>query len=263
MRALLLANLVHLGATAAGALLLLLLLHLQERASSRFLSHRLGWRAVLLTGWLGVPVHELSHIAAAAFFGHRIIAWRLFDPDPVSGTLGYVRHAYSRRNVWQLLGSFFIGVAPLVGGAMVLGGLLCWMVPPAAWVALLGDLSQQQTATPVLMLSLGQQAAAAIWEHRGPLLPLQIYLAVCVASHVAPSRADLGGALPGAALLAVLLLGAAGVAAALGASLAAGQALLGIMLLLLLAAGLFQAAYVASVSLVLRLLGRRTHAASA
>jgi hypothetical protein len=263
VRALLLANLVHLGATALGSLLLLLLLHLQERASSRFLAHRLGWRAVLLTGWLGVPVHELSHIAAAALFGHRIIAWKLFDPDPVSGTLGYVRHAYSRRSPWQLLGSFFIGVAPLAGGAVVLAALLCWMVPPAAWAALLRQLSQQQTATPSLMLGLGQQAAVAIWEHRGPLLPLQIYLAVCVASHVAPSRADVSGALPGAVLLAVLMVGAAGLAAALGASLAASQALLGIMALLLLAAGLFQAAYVASVFLVLRLLGRRSHAASA
>ena len=67
--------------------LLTLLLHLVERRVSRRLSHRFGWRSVLVTGWLGVPLHELSHLAMCWVFRHRIVAYRLFDPDPRTGTL--------------------------------------------------------------------------------------------------------------------------------------------------------------------------------
>ena len=38
---------------------LALLLHALEKLLSARLVTRLGWRGVLVTGWLGVPVHEL------------------------------------------------------------------------------------------------------------------------------------------------------------------------------------------------------------
>ena len=90
MRPLAYANALSLLLVVAGAALLLVALHALERRASRYVAHRLGWRGVLVTAWLGVPCHELGHLAMARLFGHRIVAWRLFDPDPTSGTLGYV-----------------------------------------------------------------------------------------------------------------------------------------------------------------------------
>ncbi|MEZ4272306.1 MAG: hypothetical protein R3C68_13050 [Myxococcota bacterium] len=49
-----------------------------ERATARYVSKRLGWRGVLFTAWVGVPVHELSHLFFARLFRHRIISWKLF-----------------------------------------------------------------------------------------------------------------------------------------------------------------------------------------
>lgn len=211
-------NMVHLGLTLAGLAALLASLHLQERLVSRHVAHHLGWRAVLITGWLGVPVHELSHLILVKVFGHRLIAWKLLDPDPVSGTLGYVRHAYNRRSLWQLGGTFFIGMAPLLAGSVLLGALLAWMLPRSELHQLLRQLAKVGVAGSEPWHGLGGMGcrlAAGIWETRTLLLPLQLYLAVCVAHHMAPSPADLKGALPGLALL--LVLAALGAAAATGA----------------------------------------------
>jgi len=255
--ALVLHNMLHVAATWIGCVLLVGLLHLQERVTSRHIAHHLGWRAVLVTGWLGVPLHELSHLLAAWLFNHRIIAFRLFDPDPVTGTLGYVRHAYSRRSVWQLGGSFFIAVAPLVGGAIALSGILVWIAPPAAWHALTLSCS-----TPRGVLDTMGAAVATLWEHRSWLFPLQLYLAIAVASHMAPSRADLRGGLWGGLALLSVTLGGAGLAAHLGHRLTQGATLLGLLLLVLLAAGLFQGIYAVIVTIAARTARRPTLHAS-
>ena len=39
---------------------------------------------------------------------------RLFQPDLETGVLGYVNHSYNKRNMYKVLGNYFIGVAPIV-----------------------------------------------------------------------------------------------------------------------------------------------------
>jgi hypothetical protein len=259
-------NLSVLGGAVAALLGALALLHLIERAVGRFVAHRLGWRAVLVTGWIGVPVHELSHLVTAVVFRHRIVGWSLFDPDPSTGTLGYVRHAYRRRSPWQLAGGFFIGVAPLAGGAAVLAAVLVWMVPPARLLALLGE--SGLFAAPVtdagaaaeLARRLGTLAlglAAAVWRSRSWWLVLQLYLCAAVAAHLAPSGRDLVGGLPGAALVAVLLVGAAVGCAWRGTTLAGALVLVPAAGLLVLLTALFQTLYAAAVAGVAAVFGRR------
>lgn len=251
-------NLIALAVTLLAACGLLALLHLQERVVGRYLSHNLGWRSVLVTGWLGVPVHELGHLLFAAIFGHRVVAWRLFEPDPVSGTLGYVRHAHSRRSLYQVLGNVFIAAGPLVTGGLVLGATLYWMLPGEILAALgrdalaLGSLDD----LPRQVRDLGLGLAVKVWQHRTPWLPLQLYLAICVASHLCPSTADLSGALAGLGVLLALLALAAGLCGLQGINTGGMVALTLPLLLLLLAAGLFQGLYVAVVAVGLGLTRR-------
>lgn len=256
-RGLLVQNLLCAGLALAGLLGLLALLHLVERATGRYLAHQLGWRAVLATGWLGVPLHELSHLAAAAIFRHRIVAYSLFDPDPVTGTLGYVRHAYRRRSAWQLLGTFFIGVAPAVAGGLAIAAVGAWMLPPtdrAELLARLAQLPDQAThGGAELALALGALARELVvrtWQARSWLFPLQLYLLVCIASHLAPSRSDLLGALPGGLLATALAAGAVVAASAAGASLVALPVLLAPVATLVLLVALLQLSYVAMVALL-------------
>ncbi len=242
-------NLISLALTLAALAGLLAALHLQERAVGRYLAHNLGWRSVLLTGWLGVPVHELGHLAFAGVFGHRVVSWKLFEPDPVSGTLGYVRHAHSRHSLYQVLGTVFIAMGPLITGGLTLCALLYWMLPGDAAASLwrqalaLGGVESWR-ATGRLALRL----VTEIWQHRSAWLPLQLYLAICVASHLCPSRADLAGALRGGALLLALMTGAVALCGWQGISTGGVAAVTLPLLLVVLLAGAFQGLYVVVVA---------------
>lgn len=236
----------------------LLLLHLTERATGRYVAHRLGWRAILVTGWLGVPIHELAHLLVARLFGHRIVDWALLAPDPQSGTLGYVRHAHTKRNLWQSIGYFFIAIAPAVAGCLILLSLLRWMIPTTTWQQLLswGAALGRQSSDPLLALqSLGQLETftlSAIWQHRTPLLPLQLYLALCVAGHLAPSRADLRGAWRGLGATLVLAVLGAGICALTNVSCVALLALALPAAAVVLAVVLFQGLYVGLIAALSR-----------
>jgi len=196
--------------TLLGCLALVTLgLHLVERRVSRRLSHRFGWRSVLLTGWLGVPLHELSHLVMCWVFRHRIVAYRLFDPDPRTGTLGYVHHAYQRRSFFQIAGNFFIGVAPLLAGSAVLLLGLILLLPgtqplstgpaPVGFGPQVSHVVGLAGSTLGRMVSLPHLASWNLWVF--------LALALCVGTHMSPSRPDLTGALPGLALLLMVLFG--------------------------------------------------------
>ena len=190
-------------ALLGGLALFALLLHLVERRISRRLSHRFGWRSVLVTGWLGVPVHELSHLLLCVVFRHRVVSFSLLDPDPQTGTLGYVRHAYRQRSPYQLAGSFFIGIAPLLGGALVLVAALRLLLPsalPALGAPPSPELGAQLTHTAALagatlrgIFTVGHLGSLSFWAF--------LLVALCVGSHLSPSRPDLEGAWPGMLLL--------------------------------------------------------------
>ena len=214
--------LVLLGPFAAAAALL----HLIERLLAARLQSRFGWRGVLLTGWLGVPVHELSHAAACLLFGHRVERLRLFAPDPRTGQLGAVQHAWDRRNLYQQLGRFFIGIAPLVGGALALLLLTLLLGPPGVASAPLpadgGPLVVARAAADragALLAALAGHESAGRW-----VTWLYLYLCLCVGAHMSPSSTDLRGSVPGLLLLLGLMLVTNLVVLATGADPAAGEA---------------------------------------
>ena len=64
------------------------------------------------TGVIGTPIHELGHAAMCLVFLHKIVDIKLFQIGDQDGTLGYVSHTYNRKNIWCVIGNYFIGVAP-------------------------------------------------------------------------------------------------------------------------------------------------------
>lgn len=233
-------NLAELGLFCGVMTLTLICLHNLECFAGRYLSKRLGWYSVLFTGWLGVPLHELSHLVAARLFGHRIVAYRLFEPDPVSGTLGYVRHAYSKRNLWQLSGSFFIGIAPPFAGFTALVGIALLMVPAPLhhelWAAPFGHWPRR----------IIEAAEPDLW------LVLFSYLALCVASHLAPSVADLKNSAPGALVFATLAVAGAALCGFLGVSFIPIRQLYPFVVMLVAGVAALQLSYVGVVALLWR-----------
>ena len=64
--------------------------------------HRtIGWKGILLTAWIGTPIHEISHIFFAKIFRHRITHVSLFKPNKVTGNLGHVEHSYNSLSLYQ------------------------------------------------------------------------------------------------------------------------------------------------------------------
>ncbi len=98
--------------------------------NSKAIQRNFGWGGICFFGWIGVPVHELSHLVMAVLFGHKITNVSLFRPKKgrVDGILGYVRHSY-RNKLIQKMGNFFIGAAPMVVGAVLLRTMIVWLSP--------------------------------------------------------------------------------------------------------------------------------------
>jgi hypothetical protein len=183
-------------------------LRLVERALSSRLLTRLGWGGVWLTGWLGVPIHELSHAAACVLFGHRLRRVRLFAPDRRTGRLGGVEHSFNPRNPWQQLGRLFIGIAPLVGGAGALW-LLTWLVGPAG--VDLAPLEARSQPDGLLVAAVQRSLAVLEALTRPDVLGawttwVYLYLCLCIGTHISPSRPDMQGGWPGFVLLLALVL---------------------------------------------------------
>ena len=196
--------------TAAGLLLWWL-----ERSMTRMLMKRFGWRAALWTGWIGTPVHELSHALACIIFRHRITEMKLWAPDRDTGTLGYVRHAPHNPDHWYpRLGAPLIGIAPLLGGSLVLAVLTFTLVPSLKGAGdLLGNIEKKYVG-----MIASDSFWGAVWEFvelkvafakllldgrnfREWYFWLYLYLALCVGMHMAPSGTDIRNCWGGLVLL--------------------------------------------------------------
>lgn len=85
------------------------------------LVNNLGNNSQLVVGGLGVVIHELGHAIFAYLFGHQVTHVQLLNLNyKRSGSLGSVDHRYNDRNVYQMLGNFFIGLAPYYMCSLVL-----------------------------------------------------------------------------------------------------------------------------------------------
>ena len=90
---------------------------------------RFGRGICYITGAVGTPVHESSHALMCLLFGHRIEEMRLFQINDEDGVLGYVSHTYNKRNLYQRIGNFFIGIAPILVISAILFGFAHLLMP--------------------------------------------------------------------------------------------------------------------------------------
>lgn len=210
-------------AALATTLALLMLVQQLARGATGALVARFGWSAVpWTTGWLGVPVHELSHALACILTRRRIRDMQLFAPNPQDGSMGSVTYE-SGPHVIGWLSGCVIGLAPLGGGTIALFGL-AWLATRAAGVDLPTPTlpAPSPDASPWLAGAQVQAAFAAqagaqlghaavlLWHKgswwRGAAVGWA-YASACIAAHLVPSRVDVAGAWRGALLFLLLIAG--------------------------------------------------------
>ncbi|MCC0655247.1 MULTISPECIES: hypothetical protein [unclassified Clostridioides] len=93
-----------------------------ENLNNKYIFLSFGKTGVIVTGAIGTFVHELSHLIMCLIFMHKINSVKFFRPieSKNDGVLGYVNHSYKKDNIYQSIGNFFIGIAPIIGGTMII-----------------------------------------------------------------------------------------------------------------------------------------------
>ena len=114
-------TLLQLFALGGPALLLIALLSWLSGYVGLFASRALGRSTYyFLFGWLGTLVHETGHLMAALLFRHQVASFHPFTLDPrarVQGSVG-IKPLYA--SLYQTIGLFFFGIAPVVFGTLVI-----------------------------------------------------------------------------------------------------------------------------------------------
>ena len=192
-----------------------LILGLMERKANSYFFAAFGYKGVLATAWIGTPVHEISHAFMCLIFGHKIMDMRLLMIDRADGTLGYVTHSYNRRSVYQTVGNFFIGIAPIISGfgALFLG--LYYLLPTSFKVfeVYLHILEKVMTKPVDLSIVKGFAGASLILIQSiftlnnlvNPHFWIFLLIAIGVSSHMALSGADIKGAAHGLVSLYLII----------------------------------------------------------
>jgi hypothetical protein len=211
------ATVAQLALLLGPGLVLAALMHGLSGFVERRASRALGGAAYLLFGWLGTAVHETGHALFCLLFGHRITGIRLFDFAPRDGTRGHVSHSFDPASPWQRTGNFFIGIAPILFGTVVIVVAARWllgvealkrMMKPLPGGGLVRSLADGVALARHVAGGAGAALAALLEPHR--LLDWHawvfLYLTFTVGSSISLSRADLEGALAGFGTLALLVL---------------------------------------------------------
>lgn len=192
-----------------------LLLGFQEDISRKNLFSSLGYFGIIITA-PGVIIHELSHYIMCKIFRYRVTEVKLFRPiaGKVDGVLGYVRHSHNPRNSIQNAGMFFIGTAPILGGAVSLWLALRFLLPDT-FTTLMSYVNQTPSFMSVGLKEFIISQISAIWyiiqlifnsiDINNINFWIFLYLAISIASHIGLSGADLNGSIHGLISLFVMV----------------------------------------------------------
>lgn len=212
-----LASLTQIGIFLVPGLVLTLIMNYASTLMQRRALATIGKSWFLgLFGWLGTVIHELGHAFFCLIFRHKITAMKLFDPDPETGTLGYVEHTYDSSNIYQLAGNFFIGIGPILLGTALIYILLFLLLglnpfnfvtnvdlamPHIySWGILTTIIQTFWTSSTGLISAIFSGNNLSTWQ-----LYVFIYLAFAIGSSITLSPSDIKGTLKGLSVILILV----------------------------------------------------------
>lgn len=155
------------------------------------------------TGFIGTPIHELSHAFFCLVFFHKIEEIKLFQINAEDGTLGYVNHSYHKFNPYQIIGNYFIGVAPILVGTSILM-LLMWLIVPDTFNAINANFNSDVKEIGVTLWEAVKAFFLGASNYRWWLFLIPI---IFIAIHMNLSKADLKGTLIAIPFIIALIIG--------------------------------------------------------
>ncbi|MCB0380880.1 MAG: hypothetical protein KDD24_06440 [Flavobacteriales bacterium] len=213
----LLATLTHLTILLAPIMFLGLIMHLISQQIEKLTVGIIGMPGYLyLFGWIGTAVHELGHLIFALLFGHQISNVKLFSFNANNPQQGYVKHSFNKKNIYQNLGNFLIGIGPILlgGSALFIIGYLIFDLKFNDIIInniKLSDLSITESIFQVFssiydglmstIKAIINQENAAWWKYL-----LFFYLLFSIGSAISLSQSDIKGSFSGLLLFIALIL---------------------------------------------------------
>jgi len=204
-------TLIQLFALGGPALLLIALLSWLSGNVALLASRALGRSTYyFLFGWLGTLIHEIAHLAVALLFRHQIASFHGFTLDPHARVQGSVNTKYHAGSLYQHIGLFFIGIAPVVFGTLVIYlALYLLFRSQMAEVWRMIDRRNSISGTGVGSVFAASLAFLGFVFSPQHLLDWRLYLflyiAFAIGSSIRLSDADVTGATPGCLTFIVLL----------------------------------------------------------
>ena len=173
------------------------LLYFISYTTRRLFAKTLGSKAELyITGWIGTPIHEISHALFCILFRHRIDDIKLFNTK--SDTIGYVLHSYDSRSWYQQLGNFFIGIAPIIVGSFIVYLLFIVLQPINEFFNVFNSIYYISKNIINNIIAHSSLKQLSFW--------IFLYLSISIASHMELSPADISHAWKGVIVLFACIL---------------------------------------------------------
>lgn len=182
-----------------------ILAKLQKWTNEKY-ARSIGWKGILFTAWFGTPIHEIGHVLFAKFFRHKITHISLFEPNAATGGLGHVEHEFRPYSLYQRVGNFFIGAAPMIWGSAVLVALLYLFIPNGRQIFSFVNNSEYNIAIIVSSFFKALPQLFSSVNLHSLIFYVFLYLSFCVASHLAPSSQDLKNMWGGFTWMIILLI---------------------------------------------------------
>lgn len=182
------------------------ILERMEALVNNGLYETLGGGTILFTAIIGTPIHEISHWLGCKIFGFQVIDVDLLRPVAYKqdGVLGYVQYAMDKSNIWQRLGCFFVGVAPMIfGGLFIL--LIIKLLKPEISLNIKEKVSKvSSNGKKPNLFAVGAAAFCGFWKGLFSLKKwgwlrgiICLYLVMSISMHMTISDADIEGAKTG------------------------------------------------------------------
>ena len=168
-----------------------------------------------LSALAGTPIHEISHAVACILFGHKITSIKLLDLSFNSDTLGYVKHSWNSRSVYQSIGCFFIAIAPLISACTLVYFIYVLPKHSLEFMALSQAAEPSQLLGGLLMQSIHWIGHWLMESTQDPLSAGKLFLVSLVCFHCIPSNTDFYNAGKGSLIVFVFTLAVFGAGVAL------------------------------------------------
>lgn len=189
-----------------------LILGFLEGRANFYVLKTFGMKGILVTACIGTPVHEIGHLLMCLIFRHKINEVQLLDFKCKNGILGYVKHSWDLKSLYQNMGNFFIGIGPLFSGTVVLV-LGMYFLLPVSFENFGNYLNLNPTQLDLALLMkmfilTGDLFGSIFTVENLARLNFWLYfvLAISVSSHMALSKADLKGSASGLVVIFFLII---------------------------------------------------------